>query len=58
MRNGRDEIVKCKMRIENVLKMQYMDVPCTARGGCAAVQAVLYIYICATDIGWDGAGEV
>ena len=44
------------MRIENVLKMQCMDVPCW--GGCAAVQAVLYIYICATDIGWDGAGEV
>ena len=31
---------------------------CLARGGCAAVQAVLYIYICAIDIGWDGAGEV
>ena len=45
MRNGRNKIVNRVMKIKNVLKMQYMVVPCTG------MEAVLYIYICATDIG-------
>ena len=52
MRNGRNKIVNCVMKIKNVLKMQYMVVPCTG------MEAVLYIYICATDVGRDGVGEV
>ena len=48
----RNKIVNCVMKIKNVLKMQYMVVPCTG------MEAVLYIYICATDIGRDGVGEV